>query len=228
VRKLVLVVGLVLMAGGAQAASYLRLDGVVHDPIGNEIGVPSCSFFEVPPPLSHSYSGPDLEPGVHASGAELSCASLHSADLRGADLSYANLRFTSLYGANLSGANLSGASFADELPYYSSLSSADLSEANLVGAGLSGILLVQTNLSGANLSGADLSFSLLGPSTGIPYYDALTNFAGAGVSDQNQGWNGPFDPVAAGWVLVPEPSTALLVGIGLAGIAARRRPATAR
>jgi hypothetical protein len=40
----------------------------------------------------------------------------------------------------------------------------------------------------------------------------MTNFTGTG-----------FDPAAAGWKLVPEPSTALVVAIGLVGIAPRRR-----
>jgi hypothetical protein len=67
------------------------------------------------------------------------------------------------------------------------------------------------NLSGANLSNAS---SLAGyhEAFGVPDYDALTNFTGTN-----------FDPVAAGWNLVPEPSTALLFGIGLVGIAARSR-----
>ncbi|HIM00327.1 MAG TPA: PEP-CTERM sorting domain-containing protein, partial [Myxococcales bacterium] len=33
----------------------------------------------------------------------------------------------------------------------------------------------------------------------------------------------PFDPVAAGWTLIPEPSTALLLGLGLVGLGVRRR-----
>lgn len=46
---------------------------------------------------------------------------------------------------------------------------------------------------------------------GSPLYDPNTDFTGTG-----------FDPVAAGWTFVPEPDTALFLGLGLAALAARK------
>jgi hypothetical protein len=195
---LVVSLAVLLVAGSAQAASFLMTDGTVVDPI-------QYNDF---PYADHPYAGPNLEPGVSAPGANLI-----DADLVDAFLIDANLTFANLSGANLTFANLSGANL-----FFASLFNADLSGVNLTFANLE-----DANLSGADLRGADLSSSrYLGTVLGIPYYNAATDFTGA----RSGGGGSPlFDPVAASWNFVPEPTTGLLLGLGLLGLVrGRARP----
>jgi hypothetical protein len=81
-------------ASTVDAASYLKIDGTIVDPI-----------MEESPYSPHSYSGANLEPD-----ADLSYAGLYYAGLYYAGLYYAGLYYAGLYYANLIDANLTGAS----------------------------------------------------------------------------------------------------------------------
>ena len=106
--------------------------------------------------------------------------------------------------------------------YHADLSGAYLSNATLPGANMSDTILHGANLNNANLAGADLTNAFyLGASNGSPYYDAETDFTDAWYD--GTGGSILFDPVAAGWTLVPEPNTAILLAIGLVGLTGRRR-----
>ena len=160
--------------------------------------------------------------------ADLTEANLTDANLTDADLSYANLRYADLNDANLSGANLTGADLSE-----ANLSNADLNDANLSGARLWSLNLTGANLTGADLSLADLRYAdlrganlyqttYLGVTYGLPYYNAETDFTDAW--DTYVGGS-LFDPVAADWILVPEPSGTLLglAALSCVGLLARRR-----
>ena len=173
----------------------------------------------------HVYSGTNLAPGVDISNANLSCAYLIEADLSGANLSGANFSDTHLEDADLSNANLSGIDLStSSIHFGTDLSEANLSNSNLTGANLYNTALESTNFSNAVLISANLQVyqGLMSATwTGAKYSINAVDNAGNPIPDTlfPSGW----DRVANGMIAVPEPTTALLVGLGLIGLGVRRR-----
>ncbi len=124
-------------------------------------------------------------------------------------LTGANLSLAGLTNANLFNADLQGADLVSAVLNGADLTNADLSGTNLNVANLDGAFL-----NGANLIAADLSGAFgISTTSGSATYNALTNFTSTG-----------FNPVTAGWnLVVPEPTTGLMLGLGLLGVAVRRR-----
>ena len=190
---------LLLMSGGvAGAVSYQRTDGSIST-VGNLV---CCGF---PSQVSHYVSF--IGPGLGYSQAQLGFVSAPYADLRNSDLTNANL------------------------------SNSDFSGGDFRGAKMLGTILSNTDLTNVDLRGASLvSAKWLASVVGLPIYDSQTDFgSGVNAAYSFQGREAfscfgyetteckRFDPVAAGWTLVPEPSSSLLISLGLIGMSLRRR-----
>lgn len=210
-RHLWLLVGLLTLigSGAAQAASYMDFYGNVYDPIQNTYGGDS------------SYSGSNLEPGANLTNADLTDAKLWGAFLDNADLTDSDLTGADLYFADLIGANLTGAVLAYADLDFAELNGADLSfanlfETNLGAADLYGARLYSAQIDGAidweyaSWSGARYSLNAV-DNNGDPIADTIF------PTDMDQAWRD-----AAGMVAVPEPTTVLLVGVGLIGLAMKK------
>lgn len=211
-----LIPALVLLVSGslAEASSYQQVGGAIIDPIQLTTGG------------VHSYAGPDLVPTAQLPSAALSAAELGSADLADANLSGAILASANLANAMMQNAVLSFSIANNANLASADLSAADLSFANLVGANLtdanlSAAILLSADLDMANVSNADMTGANLALSFNLgttswtsvaPTYDDVTDFTGTG-----------FDPVAAGWTFVPEPSMAMLMNAGIVGLVAASR-----
>jgi len=244
-RKLVLVLALMLLAGNGGAASYQRTDGTIVDPILDINGNVA------------NYTGPNLGPGIDYGNTSLAIDFNGGAltDVSGLDLSSSSAARFWVYWSYMPNANLryfdgplsffiqgdfSGGDFRQINSPYSVFNVEpgllmDLSNSDFSGAILDSSVFdffvpdgpydASVNLSGTNFSNAslrDVRF-VEGQIFGSPLYNAQTDFTGALFYNYSTNTTSPFDPVAAGWTLVPEPTVVLLLGMGLAGLSRKKR-----
>jgi hypothetical protein len=185
-----------------EASSYLKTSGTIVDPILD------TSF------STHPYMGPNLEPGALLSSANLTDAHLTNAALYNADLS----------GATLSGATLTYANLWDADLAHANLTSADLTFTIMVGADLTDVTLIDADLTNAHLTSANLTGATF--SAGTMLMDNQTvlqhGFDELDLQTYLVGTLNAYDASNL-TIVIPEPSSALLLCLGLTVLAAGRR-----
>ncbi|MFP6563324.1 MAG: pentapeptide repeat-containing protein, partial [Myxococcota bacterium] len=139
-----------------------------------------------------------------------------STQLKNANFTDARLALGYLGYVKARGTNFTRADLSEATLFSGEFRSANFTDADLTD--VDGVLadFRSATVTGADFSAADLAEATnLGTTTGAAYYDDLTSFDYTG-----------FDPVAAGWILSPEPGAALLAAamlMALGGHARRRQ-----
>ncbi len=154
--------------------------------------------------------------GTNFTRADLHEATLFSGDFRSANFTDALMALGYLGYVKAHDTNFTRADLREATLFSGEFRSANFTDADLTG--VDGVLadFRSATVTGADFSAADLAEATnLGTTTGAAYYDDLTSFDYTG-----------FDPVAAGWILSPEPGAALLAVamlMALGGHARRRQ-----